>query len=107
MTFFYYNSRLHFFFFLKKKVLHPKTEHSHSGYGLELENETDHKDYVLHAHSYDDGGSHFDGSQQHHQYETIESQPEFDGGSYGSASETKELSHHQFQDITVHHGHDQ
>lgn len=83
-------------------MLHPETHHSHGG-GLELENETDHKDYVLHA--YDHG--HYDGSEKHHAYETIEQQSELDGGSFGSASETKELSHHQFQDITVHHGHGQ
>lgn len=76
------------------KVLHPETVPNHS-YGLELENETDVKDYTLHGYSAD--GSQFDGSQQHHQYETIENQGEFDGGSYGSASEAKELSHHQFQ----------
>lgn len=99
-------------------MLHPKTEHSH-GYGLELENETDHKDYTLHAYTGDhgygggengySGGSddHYDGSQQHNTYETVEHQSDYDGGSLGSASETKELSHHQFQDITVHHGHGQ
>lgn len=90
-------------------MLHPKTEHSHS-YGLELENETDHKDYTLHAYGDDhgySGGDQFDGSQQHHAYETIEHQSDYDGGSLGSASEAKELSHHQFQDITVHHGHGQ
>ncbi|XP_031636421.1 uncharacterized protein LOC116349224 isoform X1 [Contarinia nasturtii] len=88
----------------KHKVLHPETKPSHS-YGLELENETDHKDYTLHEYSAD--GSQYDGSQQHHQYETIENQADFDGGSFGSAGEAKELSHHQFQDITVHHGHGQ
>lgn len=76
-------------------MLHPKTEHSHS-HGLELENETDHKDYVIHGHGLDSG--------QHHQYETVENHGDYDGGSFGSASETKELGH-QFQDITVHHGH--
>lgn len=77
---------------------------------MELENETDHKDYTLHGYSGDhgySGGEHYDGSQQHHTYETVEQQSDFDGGSLGSASETKELSHHQFQDITVHHGHGQ
>lgn len=92
-------------FILTKKVLHPKTEHSHS-HGLELENETDHKDYVIHGHSLDSGHGHYDGSV-HHGYETIENQGDYDGGSFGSASENKELSHHQFQDITVHHGHGQ
>lgn len=82
--------------------MHPKTEPQHS-YGLELENETDHKDYTLSSY----GAENYDGSQQRHQYETIEHQPEYDGGSYGSASDTKELSQHQFQDVNVHHGHDQ
>lgn len=81
-------------------MLHPHTEPHHS-HGLELENETDHKDYVLHGYS----GDNYEGSQQHHNYETVEHQADFDGGSFGSASDTKELSHHQFQDITVHHGH--
>lgn len=78
------------------QVLHPKTEHSHS-HGLTLENHTEGKDYIIHDH--DHGYEGFDGSQNHHQYETVENQQEFSGG------EGEELSRHQFQDITVHHGH--
>lgn len=89
--------------FNNKKVLHPKTEHSHS-HGLELENETDHKDYVIHGHSYEGGPV----PPQSHSYETIEHQGDFEGSSFSGSSEPKDFGHHnQFQDITVHHGHGQ
>lgn len=100
----FFFSKIHHFFKIKQ-VLHPKTEHSHS-HGLELENETDHKDYVIHGHSYEGGPA--PPQPQSHSYETIEHiQADYDGGAYGSSSEPKDLGHHQFQDITVHHGHGQ
>lgn len=69
-----------------------------------MENETDHKDYVIHGHSYEGGPI---APQSHsHSYETIEHQADYDGGSFSGSSEPKDLGH-QFQDITVHHGHGQ
>lgn len=83
-------------------MLHPQTEHSHS-HGLTLENHTEGKDYILRGFE----GS-YGGSESHHQYETVENNHEFDGGSSGASiggGHSAELSRHQFQDITVHHGH--
>lgn len=59
---------------------------------------------MIHGHSYDGGPV----APQSHSYETIEHQADYDGGSFGGASEPKEFGHsHQFQDVTVHHGHGQ
>lgn len=74
--------------FVSWQVLHPKTEHSHS-HGLTLENHTEEKSHVYGG--YEHYGA---GSEPSHHYKAIETE-EGDG---------EGLSHHQFQDINVHHG---
>lgn len=80
-------------FIIYIKVLHPKTEPHHS-HGLTLENHTEGKDLIIHGYEQYDGSN-------NHQYETVENPQEIDSGLIGG----QDLSRHQFQDITVHHGH--
>lgn len=64
---------------------------------MTLENHTEGKDFIIH------GYEQYDGSHNH-QYQTVENPQEFESGSIGSAG-GQDLGRHQFQDITVHHGH--
>lgn len=99
----FYRERVHFFSVTKScaiikfkiyiQVLHPKTEQHHS-HGLTLENHTEGKDLIIHGYEQYDGSN-------NHQYETVENPQEIDSTLIGG----QDLSRHQFQDITVHHGH--
>lgn len=75
------------------QVLHPKSEHHH-GHGLTLENHTEEKDHRIYDH--------YGVSETNQQYRTVENnQDDIIVGQPGP-----DLSHHQFQDINVHHGHE-